>query len=71
MCRHAEVALQLLGIGMVKDAEPVSSSESACAYDDSKDCVAQVVERRLLSDEDAATMLKMVMEAADSGCGFS
>ena len=46
MCRHAEVALQVLGIGMVKDAEPVLFRESACAYDDFKDCVAQAVERR-------------------------
>ena len=55
MCRHAEVALQLLGNGMVKNAETGSFSESACAYDDFKDCVAQAVERRPLSDEDIAT----------------
>ena len=70
MCRHAQVALQLLGTGRVKDAELVSFSEGACAYDDFKDCVAQASERKLLSSEDAATMFEMVALAEEMGVWF-
>ena len=70
MCRHAEVALRLLQAGKLKEAEPVSFGEGACAFEGFEECVAQAAEKRLLSDEDARNLLKIGVDAKANGVWF-